>query len=182
MQDRGGSFIFLAALLIAFLLFGFRFMDQETEQLNREIEQLEQEIEAQELQLEVTRKLIEEVKQLRTENEELRERMQDWLDEWEVDTWEVTMYAPLDPAAVEGMCYSGDPNITASGAQVEIGETVAAGPSVPFGTRVWIEGHGMRIVQDRGGLIHDGHLDIAVSDKKTATMFGRQKRLVVYQR
>ena len=28
---------------------------------------------------------------------------------------EATAYAPIDPQAVEGMCYSGDPWVTASG-------------------------------------------------------------------
>lgn len=43
--------------------------------------------------------------------------------EAEVKEFRVTAYAPLDPNAIEGVCYSGDPNVTASGA-----------PPVPYQT------------------------------------------------
>ncbi|MDI6743257.1 MAG: hypothetical protein QMD11_11035, partial [Smithella sp.] len=33
----------------------------------------------------------------------------------QAETFTVTAYAPLDPNAIEGFCYSGDPNVTASG-------------------------------------------------------------------
>lgn len=42
--------------------------------------------------------------------------------------------------------------ITASGTQATVGRTCAAPPDIPFGTRLWIEGVGERIVEDRGGL------------------------------
>ncbi|MDI6740759.1 MAG: 3D domain-containing protein [Candidatus Edwardsbacteria bacterium] len=91
-----------------------------------------------------------------------------------VDEFTVTAYAPLDPAAVEGMCYSGDPNVTASGLPPIPGETVAAGPGIPFGSRVWIEGLGIRTVNDRGGRITDNHLDVVFATRKDALSFGRQ--------
>ncbi len=179
MRDYGG--LILLALLIVVAALGFsRFLEEETAQLQEKIQQLEQEIEAQELQLQTTRELIQEVKQLRSENEELRRQMQDWLDAWDITEAEVTMYAPLDPAAVDGWDYCGDPNITASGARVEIGVTVAAGPSIPFGTVVLVQGMGMFEVQDRGGLIRDGCLDIAVSSRKMALAWGRQQVKVAY--
>ncbi len=99
--------------------------------------------------------------------------------QWELQTFEVTHYAPLDPAAVEGVCYSGNPGITASGAAVEIGTTAAAAWSLPYGTRLYIPGYGFRVVQDRGGDIVEGRLDIAVASKKEAYQLGR-KPLPVY--
>lgn len=54
--------------------------------------------------------------------------------------------------------------ITASGAPVTPGLTVAADLSVlPLGTVVYIEGVGVRVVQDTGGALQGQHLDIAVS-------------------
>ena len=112
-------------------------------------------------------------------DQEQKQELQEWIDMWEIDTWETTAYAPLDPTAVEGVCYSGDPNITASGEQVVPGVTVAAGPGVPFGTTVYIEGIGKRIVQDRGGAIGNNNLDVAVWNRQDALEWGRQDRRVV---
>ena len=91
----------------------------------------------------------------------------------------VTMYT-LDPA--ECGKYPGDPGygITASGAYVQDWYTVAAGPGIPFGTRVYIPyfadypNGGVFVVQDRGGAIGDYNIDVYVNDKATALNFGRQ--------
>lgn len=54
--------------------------------------------------------------------------------------------------------------ITASGAPVTPGVTVAADLSVlPLGTVVYIEGVGVRMVQDTGGALQGQHLDVAVN-------------------
>jgi len=99
--------------------------------------------------------------------------------DFEICTWTATAYAPLDPEAVAGVCYSGDPNITASGREIRPGITVAAGPSIPFGTWIWIEGFGWRCVEDRGSAIKDGHVDIAMISRQNALDFGRQEVLVI---
>ena len=92
---------------------------------------------------------------------------------------EITAYAPLDPGAVEGMCFLGDPNLTASGNPLIPGLTIAAGPGIPFGTRVWIESIGIREVHDRGGMITDSHIDVAVWTRKEAFEIGRSNRRVI---
>ena len=97
----------------------------------------------------------------------------------EVVDMEITAYAPLDPKAIEGVCYSGDPTITASGNKVVIGRTVASGRNLPFGTLVFIKGFGFRIVEDRGGKIKSHNLDIAVQTKAEAWQIGRQERRVI---
>ena len=151
----------------------------------RRTDALQQEILTQQQQQEtltLTRTLIQEVILLRAETEELRRQLERWLETWEVDTWEATAYAPLDPAAIEGACYSGDPNITASGQQVKPGVTAAAGPDIEFGTPVYVVGDGPRIVQDRGGRIGSGSIDLAVETREEALKFGRQPVKVVYQR
>lgn len=94
--------------------------------------------------------------------------------EWLAVKVEATGYAPLDPEAVEGMCYSGDPTITAGNFRSDPNRTVAMGRSYPYGTRVYIPGVGNRVVEDRGGMITDGHIDIMFATKKEALAFGRQ--------
>ena len=57
----------------------------------------------------------------------------------------------------------GDPGygITASGKPVKEWYTLAAGPSIPFGTKIYIpEFMKTFVVEDRGGAITDRHLDI----------------------
>ena len=84
----------------------------------------------------------------RAKNEELRDELQQRIEELELENkelrgiWEdvkeikgilsgareieeatITAYAPLDPRAVAGMCFAGDPNVTASGEPPIPGET-----------------------------------------------------------
>ena len=68
--------------------------------------------------------------------------------------------------------------ITASGAKVTEGRTVAAGPSVPFGTALFIQGLGRREVEDRGGAIKDGHVDVYFDSHRDALNFGVRTLLV----
>ena len=103
-------------------------------------------------------------------------KIEDELNRWSV--YEVTAYAPLDLDAKEGMCYDGDPRITASGEPVVPGVTVAAGKDLPFGTELYIHGIGKRIVQDRGAAISRGHIDIAVKTQAEAIRFGRRHALI----
>lgn len=68
--------------------------------------------------------------------------------------------------------------ITASGTTVSEGRTVACPKSIPFGTKIHIEGFGYRVCEDRGGAIVEGHLDIYVDSITKARKLGRQKLLV----
>ncbi len=90
----------------------------------------------------------------------------------------VTGYAPLDPKAIKGMCYSGDPKITASGRKVQPGITVAASKNIPFGTLVFIPSLGWRIVEDRGGRIKGNRIDVCFATKKEALDWGLQEHEV----
>ena len=146
---RGKMLLFLASLCLFLMAFGTGYLKQQTRILEQEAEQLRSELRTQELQLkinqhqlEVSRHLLNEILLLRQENGELHQRMKQWLDSWEVDVWEATAYAPIDPKAQEGMCYEGNPEVTASGAQVIPYTTAAAGPDVEFGKRIYVVGDG----------------------------------------
>lgn len=105
-----------------------------------------------------------------------------FFEQYQIDLVELTGYAPLDPRAVEGMCYSGDPNITASGERLEIGSTIAASRDIPFGTKIYIAGYGWREVHDRGGMITEGKIDIAVATREEAFEIGRKQVVTVSEK
>lgn len=100
-------------------------------------------------------------------------------EKYGVQLMNITMYAPLSPDAVRGWDFSGDPSLTASGEKIVPGETAAAGPNIPFGTRIYVEGMGWRTVNDRGRLIGPSDIDLAVDSKLESIEFGKQQRLVI---
>lgn len=88
---------------------------------------------------------------------------------------EASGYAPLDPRARAGMCYSGNRRITASGAPVQPNVTIATGSHIPFNTLVWVQSLGPRIVADRGGKIKGNKIDVCFKTRKEALQWGRRK-------
>ena len=162
--------LFLAALCAMLCTYGW--LAQQARALEQECSRLEAEIGL----------LRQENAGLREQRAQLGQRMEAWLDEWTVDIWESSAYAPLDPHAVEGMCFVGDPRITASGAEVVPGVTAAAGPDVPFGAIVRVEGAGWRVVQDRGSGVGSGCIDLAISTRDEALRWGRKNVKVVWQK
>ena len=76
-------------------------------------------------------------------------------------------------------CCGKNDGITASGEKAVQGVTVAADTKVlPFGTKIYIDGVGERIVQDSGGAIKGNRIDLYFSDHQSALNFGRQTREV----
>ena len=63
----------------------------------------------------------------------------------------------------------------ANGQMPVVGVTVAGPRSLPFGTRLRIEGLGERIVQDRPPKRFDDRLDVFMADHETALKFGVRK-------
>lgn len=174
---RGKMLIYLALLCAMLLAAGW--MAHQANLIQGEIALLEAEIELLEAENAHLRVRVQELQLLR---EIVLERMDEWLEEWEVDVWEATAYAPLDSRAKEGMCYSGDPRITTSGAKVIPYVTAAAGPGVEFGTKVYVAGDGARIVQDRGGRIGNGCIDLAMKTREEALAWGRRRVPVVIEK
>jgi len=61
-------------------------------------------------------------------------------------------------------CCGKTDGITASGVQATVGRTCAAPKSFDFGDRIWIEGLGERVVEDRGGAIKGSKIDVLCED------------------
>ena len=68
----------------------------------------------------------------------------------------------------------GGTGLTASGNRARQGVTVAASRSIPFGTRVHIEGVGWRVVEDRLARRYDGRVDVYFASHAEAQRFGRR--------
>ena len=75
-------------------------------------------------------------------------------------------------------CCGKTDGITASGDKATEGVTVAMDKSMPFGTKIYIDGVGERIVQDRGGSIKGNRIDLYFDSHKEALNFGRQTKQV----
>lgn len=63
---------------------------------------------------------------------------------------------------------------TASGTVATQGRTVAMPSSYKFGTKIEIQGMGTYIVEDRGGAITQGRIDIFFSNHQSALNFGKK--------
>ncbi|MFX3634156.1 MAG: ubiquitin-like domain-containing protein [Candidatus Pristimantibacillus sp.] len=74
-----------------------------------------------------------------------------------------------------------DYGITASGAKVQEGRTIAVDPKViPIGWWVYIEGIGFRRAEDTGGAVKGNKIDVYFDSNKVATKFGKKKGYTVY--
>lgn len=92
-----------------------------------------------------------------------------------IGEFEITYYT-ADPESTGKSPGHPEYGITASGATVKEGQTIAADWDVlPVGTRVYIEGIGERIVEDTGGLIINKCIDVYVEDVEVARQLGRHK-------
>lgn len=120
-------------------------------------------------QVGISDKLESERDELREQNEELRSTIQEVEAEDDFMTYagdfQVTYYCGENYPHI---CGTGN-GITASGQQATQGITVAADPDViPMGSYIYIEGVGMRIVQDTGGAIAGNKLDVYVDTHQEA--------------
>ena len=68
----------------------------------------------------------------------------------------------------------GGTGITASGKQARQGVTVAASRKIPMGTRLRIEGVGVRVVQDRLAPRYDDRVDVFFTRHEDAVRFGKK--------
>jgi 3D (Asp-Asp-Asp) domain-containing protein len=72
--------------------------------------------------------------------------------------------------------------ITSTGNEALQGITVAVDPSViPYGTKLYIPGVGVRVAEDTGGAINGEHIDVFYNDLSTAKDFGVKQNVPVYE-
>jgi 3D (Asp-Asp-Asp) domain-containing protein len=90
-----------------------------------------------------------------------------------METFIITAYCPCVK------CCGKTDGITASGVKAVEGITVAGDTSkLPFGTKIYIDGVGERIVQDTGGVIKGNKIDLYFDEHQSALNFGRQTKQV----
>jgi len=82
------------------------------------------------------------------------------------DLYRVTAYCPC-----EKCCGKWADGFTASG-KPAVGKIVAAPPTFPFGTRIFIPQYGQAVVQDRGGAITGNRLDVLFATHEEALQWG----------
>ncbi|MGV8905907.1 MAG: G5 domain-containing protein [Acetobacterium sp.] len=76
---------------------------------------------------------------------------------------------------VSATAYTATGNGTASGTMPTAGRTIAAGSGLPFGTKVYIPAlGGVYIVEDRGGAVSNGVIDIYMNSQDECINWGRQ--------
>lgn len=93
-------------------------------------------------------------------------------------TAQTNVYTVTAYCACKKCCGPNAMGITASGKKVQEGVTIAASRSIPFGTKMKIEGVGIREVQDRLHRKYDNRIDIFFNSHEKAKLFGI-KRLKV---
>ena len=90
-------------------------------------------------------------------------------EEIQFETWKITGYC-----ACEICCPNTSDGITASGTKVDAQTTVAADKSIPFGTQIYIDGLGIKTVEDRGSAVNGNHIDVYFDSHEKAKQFGVQ--------
>ena len=77
------------------------------------------------------------------------------------------------------ICNDGDSTYTATMTTPTAGRTIAVDPNIiPYGTRVEIEGVGVRIAEDCGGAIKGNRIDLLFDTHEEALEWGMQTRQV----
>lgn len=97
----------------------------------------------------------------------------------EYETFEITAYTSGPESTGK---HPGHPlyGVTASGAYVKEFHTIACGPDLEFGTRIYIPYFDNEFeCQDRGGLITEGKLDVYMPLVEDALKFGRRELKVI---
>ena len=98
-------------------------------------------------------------------------------DEEENNEWDgVALFTAYNSTVAQ--CGKSD-EITASGSPAKINHTIACPPDYEFGTKIEIDGVGVRVCEDRGGAIKGEHFDIFFGDESTlaeAYAWGEQYR------
>ncbi len=183
---KPGAVIFLLVMTFLSFLAGFQ-AENRRQILQEDLQILQEELQKLHLQhmdlkneLEKNRELLQNAEKRWEDESLLLEKMQQWLETWQVNYYETTAYAPFD-APQSGLCHDGDPSITATGTRPGPG-TIAVDPrDIPFGTPLWVEGYGWGKALDTGAAMQKQEklLDLYFHTRAEALSWGRKKVLVV---
>lgn len=162
----------VACLSLGNTLYDNQQLQQEVESLNGEIVSMNEEIDSLEDSLfDVESELANKSKEnndLDFQNAELLQQIEKMKQDADFEyqgKFTVTYYCGEDYPHI---CGTGN-GVTSSGAKAFAGVTVAADPNVfPTGSYIYIEGVGMRVVQDTGGGIKGNKLDVYVDTHNEA--------------
>ena len=123
---------------------------------------------------------IERTQQMIDETEAILDDCAEFMDKLKVEVFEVSAYAPLDPAAVKGMCHDGNPTSTATGTYPTAGRTIAVDPRIiSLGSKVLINGN-VYVAEDVGGAIKGNRIDMVMATQKEALAWGKQSVRVIW--
>lgn len=166
-QQRFILTLCLALSMLIHVLYGL----EET----RQMQALEQQAERQAAQLRDKQEQIE-VLEIIIENQKTEPEV---IDEPEyIGIFEITYYT-AGPESTGKTPEHPAYGITASGTTVKEGQTIAADWDILSpGTKVFIEGIGIRTVEDTGGAIKGNAIDVYVKDVEVARQLGRHKATV----
>lgn len=83
-----------------------------------------------------------------------------------------------EPKTTTVTAYTHTGQKTASGKWPIVGRSCAGPRNLPFGTVVWIDGVGLRIVEDRTHKRYDGRFDVFMETEAACLQFGKQQLTV----
>ena len=167
----------LILLVILFLmLLGALWLTLETERMEQECLELQEHL--QQLKAENTA-LQARLEELRELNAITMDKMQDFLDVWQVDDFEATFYSPGDDR--NGLNSSGDSEVTALGYTPGLGCYAVDFDVIPPHALMWVEGEGWGIAGDTGRAIRGKRIDIYRRSYDLAMRGGRQGRRVMWR-
>ena len=114
---------------------------------------------------------IEPTKQI--EEDEVTDKEVETTKQVKTGTYTITAYCPCYE------CSEGYGKNTATGKVATEGRTVAVDPKkIPYGTKLEIEGVGVRVAEDCGGAIKGNKIDLYFDTHQEVLNFGRQTRQV----
>ena len=171
---RGKLLLFMAILCTMLVLAGL--MALETGKLQEQCLRMEQEARLLEQENAALRARVGELKELHTVTDQ---KMQEWLDAWQVDEFEATFYSPHDDR--NGLSSSGNPDETALGYQAGPGCYAVDFDVIPAHALMFVEGEGWGIAGDTGGAIRGKRIDIYRGSYDLAMRGGRQNVRVMWR-
>lgn len=160
------EFIWVLALLIIGLIFYNTTVIREEQEWQR----------AQEIEMHY--ETIIKLDQLQKEVNELDKQIDEFIQKWNIEIFEGTAYAPFDNES--GICADGDPGSTALGYVPGHGYYAVDFDVIPPHSEMWVQGEGLGVAADTGGLIKDRRVDIYRESYRKAMNYGRQRVIVVW--